>query len=138
MRIFNAIIAGLVTGLLFYLLASLSNLKSAFVVFLFSWAVFAYLFYRGAESVKKIWARACLVAAVECLVIPLASWFLPFFYGEQAVSTARQGVKAAGQAFGSTLGGGLVNILAGYTGLFIGFLLLATAYYSLKPVRRRR
>lgn len=138
MRLFNAVLGGLITGFLLYLLTSLASLKSALIIFLISWVVFAYLFYRGADSVKEIWARTCLVAAVECIIIPLASWFLPFFYGEQAVSTARQGVTAAGQSFGSTLGGGLVNILAGYTGLLIGFLLLATAYFSLKPARRKR
>ncbi|HOV79666.1 MAG TPA: hypothetical protein PK728_06115 [Bacillota bacterium] len=138
MKIFNAALAGLVTGFLLYLLVSLANIGNAFVLFLAGWAIFACLFYRGAGSIKRIWARACLAAAVECLVMPLASWFLPFFYGEQAVLAARQGVEAAGQAFGSALGGGMINILAGYTGLLIGFLLLATAYFSLRPARRKR
>lgn len=138
MRIFNATAAGMVAGLLLYFLVSLATVKAAFFAFLFGWAAFAFLFYRGAESVGKIWTRACLVAAVECLIIPLASRILPFFYGQQAVQTAKQGAQAAGQAFGSALGGGIVNVLAGYTGILIGFLLLATAYYSLKPARRRR
>lgn len=138
MRIINAIVAGLVAGLLLYLLTSLATVKAAFLVFLIGWAAFAFLFYRGAESVRKIWARASLAAAVECLIIPLASWILPFFYGQQAVQTAKQGAQAAGQAYGSVLGGGLINLLSGYAGLLIGFLLLATAYCSLKPARRRR
>lgn len=138
MRIFNAVVAGLVAGLLLYLLVSLTTAKAGFFAFLIGWAVFALLFYRRAESVRRIWARASLVAAVECLAIPLASWIMPFFYGHQAVQTAKQGAQAAGQAFGSALGGGMVNIMAGYTGILIGFLLLATAYFSLKPARRKR
>lgn len=138
MKILNAVVAGMVAGLLLYLLVSLATVKAAFFAFLIGWAAFAFLFYRGSESVGKIWARACLVAAVECLIIPLASRLLPFFYGQQAVQTAKQGAHAAGQAFGSAVGGGLVNALAGYTGILIGFLLLVTAYFSLKPARRRR
>lgn len=138
MRVFNAVVAGMVAGLLLYLLVTLAAVKAAFFAFLIGWAAFAFLFYRRAESVGKIWARACLAAAVECLLIPLASWLLPFFYGQQAVQTAKQGAQAAGQAFGSTVGGGLVGVLAGYTGILIGSLLLITAYFSLKPARRRR
>lgn len=138
MRIFNAVVAGLIAGLLLYFLVSLATVKAAAFVFLAGWAAFAYLFYHKAVSVRQIWTRACLVAAVECLSIPLASWILPFFFGQQSVQAAKQGVQAAGQAFGSTLGGGLINVLSGYFGLVIGCLLLAAAYLSLKPVRRRR
>jgi hypothetical protein len=49
-----------------------------------------------------------------------------------------QGAQSAGQAFGSVIGGGMVSLLASYAGLAIGFVLLATAYLSLKPARRRR
>lgn len=138
MRIFNAAAAGMLAGLLLYFLVSLATVKAAFFAFLIGWAAFAFLFHRSAESVGKIWARACLAAAVECLIIPLASWILPFFYGQQAVQAAKQGAQVAGQAFGSALGGGIVSVLAGYTGILIGFLLLVTAYFSLKPARRRR
>lgn len=136
MRIFNAVIAGLLTGLLLYFLATLASVKAAFYVFLIGTVLFAFLFYRNSRSVGSIWTKACLVAAVECLVIPLASWLLPLFYGQQAVQTAQQGAQAAGEAFGSTLGGGLVNLLTGYTGILIGILLLAIAYFSVKPARR--
>ncbi len=137
MRVFNAVLAGLVTGILLYFLFALITLKAALLAFSIGWPVFALLFYQDSESVKKIWSKACLVAAVECLVIPLASWILPFFYGQQAVQTAKQGAQEAGQAFGSSMGGGLVNILSGYTGLLIGLFLLLMAYFSLKPSRRR-
>ncbi len=137
MRIFNAAAAGLIAGLLLYLLVSLAAVKASFIIFLASWALFSFLFYNKAASIGAIWLRACLVAAVECLVIPVASWVLPFFYGQQAVQTARQGTQVAGETFGSLLGGGLVNILSGYTGILIGLLLLATAYFSLQPARRR-
>ena len=137
MRIFHAVIAGLATGLLLYFLFALITLKSALFAFIIGWVAFAFLFYQKSLSIGKIWSRACLVAAVECLLIPLASWILPFFYGQQAVQTAKQGAQAAGEAYGSTLGGGLVNVLTGYTGILIGLLLLVMAYFSLRPSRRR-
>ncbi len=137
MRIFNSILAGLLTGILLYFLFALITLKAALLAFCIGWPVFAILFYQNSYSAGKIWSKACLVAAVECLVIPLATWTLPFIRGQQAVQTAKQGAQAAGQAYGSTLGGGLVNILSGYTGILIGLLLLVMAYFSLKPSRRR-
>jgi len=136
MRIFNAVVAGLLTGLLLYFLAALASVKAAFYIFVIGTVLFAFLFYRNSRTIRTIWTKACLVAAVECLVIPLASWILPLFYGSQAVQTAQQGAQAAGEAFGSTLGGGLVNLLTGYTGFLIGILLLAIAYFSVKPARR--
>lgn len=136
MRILNAVLAGLVTGLLLYFLAALASVKAAFYVFLIGTVVFAYLFYRNSRSIGTIWTKACLVASVECLIIPLASWILPLFYGDQAVQAAQQGALAAGEAVGSTLGGGLINLLTGYTGILIGILLLAIAYFSVKPARR--
>lgn len=138
MKIFNAIVAGLIAGLLLYLLVSLTAIKATLPVFLAGWAICAYLFYTNAATVQRIWARACLVLAVECLAIPMASLILPFFYGPQAVQTAMQGAQSAGQAFGSAIGGGVVSVLAGYAGLVIGFVLLATAYFSLRPARRKR
>ncbi len=137
MRIFNSVLAGLFAGILLYFLFALITLKAALLAFFIGWPVFALLFYQNSESAGKIWSKACLVAAVECLVIPLASWILPLFYGQQAVQTAKQGAQAAGEAYGSSLGGGLVNILSGYTGILIGILLLLMAYFSLKPSRRR-
>lgn len=137
MRLFHAVIAGLATGLLLYFLFALITLKAALFAFIIGWAAFALLFYRKAGSIGKIWSRACLVAAVECLLIPLASWILPFFYGQQAVETAKQSAHAAGKAYGSALGCGLVNVLTGYTGILIGLLLLLMAYFSLRPSRRR-
>lgn len=136
MRIFNAVVAGLLTGLLLYFLAALASVKVAFYIFVIGTVLFAFLFYRNSRTIGTIWTKACLVAAAECLVIPLASWILPLFYGHQAVQTAQQGAQAAGEAFGSTLGGGLVNLLTGYTGFLIGILLLAIAYFSVKPARR--
>ncbi len=136
MRIINAVIAGLLTGLLLYFLAALASVKAAFYIFVIGTVLFAFLFYRNSRTIGIIWTKACLVAAVECLVIPLASWILPLFYGHQAVQTAQQDAQAASEAIGSTLGGGLVNLLTGYTGILIGILLLAIAYFSVKPARR--
>jgi hypothetical protein len=138
LKIFNAIVAGLIAGLLLYLLVSLATIKAALPIFLAGWAICAFLFYNNAASAQRIWTRACLVLAVECLAIPAASWILPVFYGHQAVQTAMQGAQSAGRAVGSVIGGGVVSILASYAGLAIGFILLATAYVSLKPARRRR
>lgn len=138
MRVLHAIVAGLIAGLLLYLLVSLAASKAALPVFLAGWLIFAFFLYNNARTAQRIWSRACLLLAVECLAIPISSWLLPHFYGPQAVQTARQGVQAAGQAVGSAIGGGVVNVLAGYAGLVIGFVLLATAYFSLKPARRRR
>lgn len=137
MRILSAIFAGLVTGLLLYLLVFLASPKVAFPVFWLAWAVFGLLFYRKAESTGKIWSRACFTAGVECLAIPLAAWFLPFFCGQQAVQAAKQSAFSTSQAIGSACGGGLINMLAGSAGILIGFILLFTAYFSLKPARRR-
>ncbi|OPX82733.1 MAG: hypothetical protein A4E52_02025 [Pelotomaculum sp. PtaB.Bin013] len=136
MRILSAVIAGLVTGLLFCLLVFLASPKAAFVAFLIAWVAFSLLLYRKAESSGKIWSRACFTAGVECLAIPLASLFLPFFCGQQAVQAAKQSACSASQAFGSAFGGGLINMLAGSAGILIGLLLILTAYFSLKPVRR--
>jgi hypothetical protein len=138
MKIFNAIVAGLIAGLFLYLLISLATIKATWLVFLAGWAICAFLFFNNAASVQRIWARACLLLSVECLAIPMVSWILPVFYGQQAVQTAMQGAHSAGQAVGSVIGGGMVSVLASYAGLAIGFILLATAYLSLKPARRRR
>ncbi len=137
MKVFNAVAAGLLTGLLLYFLASLAIAKAAFYVFVIGTLLFTYLLYCNSRSIGVIWSKACLVAAVECLVIPVASWVLPLFYGQQAVMTAQQGARAVGASFGAALGGGLVSLLTGYTGILIGIFLLAIAYISVKPARRR-
>lgn len=136
MRILSAVIAGLITGLLFCLFIFLASPAAAFPALLIAWVAFSLLYYRKAESSGKIWARACFIAGVECLAIPLASLFLPFFYGQQAVQAAKQSACSASQAFGAAFGGGLINMLAGSAGILIGLLLILTAYFSLKPVRR--
>ena len=138
MRIFNAAVAGLIAAFLLYYLISLGNTKAALYFFPAGWVIFTFIFNRGAESIRKIWARACFVAAVECLIIPAAALILPLFYGQQSVQAAKQGALTAGQTAGSAIGGGIINMLTGYTGILIGFVLLAAAYFSLKPVRRRR
>lgn len=138
MRAFNAIVAGLIAGLLLYLLVSLAAVKAALPVALAGWAICALFFHTNGSSAKKIWSRACLLLAVEFLAIPLVSRLLPVFYGPQAMLTTGQEAQAAGQVAGTAIGVGVVNVLAGYAGLVIGFVLLATAYLSLKPARRRR
>ncbi len=138
MRKIHAATAGLINGILLYILVSLVNLEASFFILLAGWAFFTLLFYLKAETAGKIWARSCLSAAVLCLVIPLASWFLPLLYGPQAVLTAKQETLSAGRTAGSMLGGGLVNVLTSNTGILIGLVLLITAYFSLKPARRKR
>ncbi len=137
MKIFNAVAAGLLTGLLLYFLASLAAAQAAFYVFVIGTLLFAYFFYRNSRSIGAIWTKACLAGAVECLVIPVASRLLRLFYGQQAVMAAEQSARAAGESFGATMGGGLIGLLTGYTGVLIGILLLAIAYISIKPARRR-
>ncbi|OPZ70782.1 MAG: hypothetical protein BWY80_01445 [Firmicutes bacterium ADurb.Bin456] len=137
MRIFNAAVAGLIAALLLYFLIFLGNTGAALYFFLAGWVVFTFIFNRGAGSIKKIWGRACLAAAVECLIISVIAMILPLFYGQLPVQAAKQGALTAGQTAGSAIGGGIINLLTGYSGILIGLVLLAAAYFSLKPVRRR-
>lgn len=136
MRIFSAVSAAFITGLPVYFTGLAAAPKSALYLFLFSWAVFAFLFYRGAKSTGAVWGRACLAAGLECLAVSVASR-MPWPGNLQAIQAAKQGTYA-GQAFGSAVGAGVISVLAGYTGLFIGLVLLATAYCSLRPARRKR
>ncbi len=134
----HAAAAGLINGILFYILFALVNLEASFLVLIAGWAFFTLLFYLKSATVGKIWTRSCLAAAVLCLVTPLTSRFLPFFYGPQAVLTAKQETISASQAVGSILGGGLANVLTGNAGILIGLVLLLVVYFSLKPARRKR
>ena len=137
MRMFNAAIAGLLTGLLLYFLAALALARIALYVFILGTVLFTYLFYRNSWSIGQIWFKACLVAAVECLAIPLASWLLPHIYGQEAVMAAQLDAQRVGESLGAALGGALINLLTSHTGILIGILLLVIAYISIRPARRR-
>ncbi|NLJ76851.1 MAG: hypothetical protein GX325_06300 [Peptococcaceae bacterium] len=137
MRMFNAAIAGLLTGFLLYFLAALALPKTAFYVFIPGTVLFAYLFYHNSWSIGQIWSKACLIAAVECLALPLASWILPHIYGQEAVMAAQLDAQRIGESLGAALGGALINLLTSHTGILIGILLLVIAYISIRPARRR-
>lgn len=133
-----SIAAGAVAGLLLYFLVSLALLHASVLVFLAGWAAFALIFYYRAGPTREIWFRACLVCGLLCLAIPPALEVFPIFFGQESVQAAGQEARAAGENIGFTPGGSVISLLSGYFGLVIGFLLLATAYLSLKPARRRR
>lgn len=137
MRIFSAILAGFIGGLLIYFIALAAAVKTALFLFLTGWAAFTFVFYRGAESTGQVWARACLAVGVEVLAIPPVLRLTSLFGNSQAVQAAKQGAQA-GQALLPAAGASVISTLAGYIGLFIGFILLATAYCSLRPARRKR
>ena len=77
MRILSALLVGLFSGFLIYMIFGLiigpRDVSSPFVMATFfgGWALTTYVVLNGAATVAKVWSIGGLIGAVECLLLGL-------------------------------------------------------------------
>ena len=69
-----------------------------------------------AERAGKAWRRLLITSSILCFMLPLASFI---FSGAQVAQT-ESGAEAAGAA----LGGGMITLISGFVGFFLGVVFL--------------
>jgi hypothetical protein len=146
MKVFIAIVMGLLSGLLLYFMAGMLSAdltgKSEppvvlwFVVFFAGWVISAVVLARGAQTVSRVFRRGFLLGAAEWLVMAAVG----IIFSGKAVSSATVATGAtdtAAQA-GAAVGGGIVAMIAGGFSVFMAVVCLigfAIAYFFSREMK---
>ena len=115
MKIFVALLMGLCSGFLIYMMFAMLFLSTAAkpdggfvaVTFFGGWALSSWLMLRGAVSVSKVFSRGFLLGAAEWLFMIVVGII---FAGRNLASVAPTSEAASA---GAAVGGGLVVMLTG-------------------------
>jgi predicted RNA-binding Zn-ribbon protein involved in translation (DUF1610 family) len=133
-----AILMGLISGFLIYMMAAMLSMdlnkpgiSFGFVVFFFlgGWIASAVLLRRHALTVSRVFSRGFLLGAGEWLTMIAVG----FIYGGKAVSAASTMAGGSGAATaGAAIGGGMVAFLTGGVSVFMAIICLvgfAVSYF---------
>jgi hypothetical protein len=110
MRILSALLVGLFSGILIYMIFGLitgpREVSSAFIMatFLGGWAITTYVVLNGARTVAKVWSSGGLLGAVEWILFGLAM----LLYGGNTTDEK----PTFGAGFSSMIGIGLALVMA--------------------------
>jgi hypothetical protein len=146
MKVAIAIVMGLISGFLIYMMAAMLTAdfgspkggpSGVFVAvtLLGGWALTSWFLLRGARTVSSVFRRGFLVGAAEWLVMA----FVGIVFGGRAVSeTVAQGAGSDASAAGAVIGGGLVAAITGGVSVFMAVVCLigfAIAYFMGREMR---
>jgi predicted RNA-binding Zn-ribbon protein involved in translation (DUF1610 family) len=130
MKTFVAILMGLISGFLIYMMAAMLSMdpkkpgiSPGFVAlfFLGGWIASAVLLRRNALSVSRVFSRGFLLGAAEWLVMIAVG----FIYSGKAVSAAASAGGSQATTAGAAIGGGMVAFLTGGVSIFMVLVCLA-------------
>lgn len=130
--IIPAVLAMMVIGLPFASNSELSD-KVGPWAFIATWVIILILSIMAATG-KKAWGRVFLVTAMFCFALPLSSFL---FTGAGISEAASSSAEHSGAAMaGAAIGGGLVTMVSGFIGFFMGvvFLILGLSLNKDKQV----
>jgi len=123
-KIIIALICGLVLSLgLTILLIYIYNPIAGWM-FWIGLITFVYWFYRT-ENIRKIIGRTFVGLSIESFALPIAMVIFTIVF----VSTETENSL---EALGATIGGGIVVLIAGFLGFFLGIIFLILGYFTLK------
>ena len=128
MKVLAGILGGLLIALIGAVVVAVANAGGsgagggrAAIAFLVLWIGGVVVAVRS-PSAPKAWRRLLIIAAVSCMMLPLAA--ILFTGGQVAGALQSGGQHAGAAAVGSAIGGGLVSGLMGLVGFFLGAIFL--------------
>lgn len=133
-KIFAGIVMGVLVALLLTLLVSMSVQPKETIgawTFPIGFGVMVVLALTAARG-RYAWGRGLLLCGLLCLALPLATMAGTAVMGAREVSAAANEAQRAGAAVGTVIGGGIVTMMAGVVGFFLGAIFLVGAYFSLR------
>jgi len=130
------LLAGFIGGLIVAILASVvfvvgsasgasSVGKSPVIIFYTAWGAFAVMSLLMSKA-GKAWRLTMVTSAILCFMLPLASLI---FTGSTMSDVVNNGGSGA-ELTGSAMGGGLITILSGFLGFFLGIIFLVVGMLS--------
>ncbi len=142
-----AILMGLVSGLLIYMMGAMLTMDFAsktapspvfvLILFLSGWVLSAWVLMRGARSVSGVFRRGFLLGAAEWLLMAGVG----VIFSGKAVGTVAAGAAAGAEQAGAALGGGMMAALTGGISVFMAVVCLigfAIAYFTGREMSDRR
>lgn len=94
----------------------------AFFVF---WII-AFILALTAQRAGKAWARLLIISGLLAFAMPIST---TIFTGAHVTDVATKGGKYAGaEAAGAVLGGGLITLVTGFLGFFLGVIFLVIGF----------
>jgi len=143
MKTIIAILMGLFSGFLIYMMAAILFVKgespsSLFIIIIFlgGWILSSYIMLRGAKTVSKVFSRGFLIGAAEWLaMIPVGL----IAAGKALTETVSSSGGSDAAAAGATIGGGLLAFLTGGVSILMAIVCLigfAVSYFmgrEMKP-----
>jgi len=143
MKAIIAIVMGLFSGFLIYMMAAMVFVKGGsppslfvFITFVGGWVLSSYIILRGAKTLSKVFSRGFLIGAAEwLLMIPIGL----IFAGKTVSETVSTSGGSDAAAAGAVIGGGLVAFLSGGVSIFMAIVCLigfAVSYFmgrEMKP-----
>jgi len=143
MKAIIAILMGLFSGFLIYMMAAMVFMKDGapsslfvFITFIGGWILSSYIILHGAKTLSKVFSRSFLIGAAEWLMMIPAGLIFAGKTVSETVSTSG-GSNAA--AAGAVIGGGLIASLSGgfsslmAIGCLIGFTISYFMGREMKP-----
>jgi hypothetical protein len=145
MKALIAILMGLISGFLIYMMAAMVTTdlgrgtppSSGFVAVTFfgGWLLSAWLLLRGARTVSKVFSRGFLLGAAEWLTMILVG----VIFSSKAVASSGAGLQSDAAMAGAAVGGGMIAFLTGGISIFMALVCLvgfAVSYFmgrEMKP-----
>ena len=143
MKAIIAVIMGLFSGFLIYMMAAMlftgdkpPSSLFVFITFVVGWILSSYVMMRGAKTVSKVASRGFLIGAAEWLVMILVG---VIFAGKAVSETVSSSGGSDAATVGAAVGGGLIAFLTGGVSIFMAVVCLigfAVSYFmgrEMKP-----
>jgi hypothetical protein len=146
MKVLVAIVMGLLSGLLLYVMAGMLSADLSgksepsvglwLAVFFVGWGLSTVALARGAQTVSRVFRRGFLLGAAEWLVMAAVG----LVFSGKAVSSATEaaGTSNTAQHAGAVVGGGIVAMIAGGFSVFMAVVCLigfVIAYFITREMK---
>jgi hypothetical protein len=132
MKIFSGLLGGLIVSILFMILVGISigageeASGPSSIAFFIAMAYSVFIAVR-AESVAHAWKRLMIHASIFSFLLPISS----MIFTAQVTTQAGGGAEVAG----AVIGGGIVTMISGFLGFFLGIVFLIISFAIGKKTR---
>ena len=123
-KLINSILAALLVAFGVYMIVGLSLNKPSGFLFLLAWGLFSWYFSKQ-DTIRGIWRKSFIYFAIESFLMPVAMFlFTIVFISNNSANGA--------EALGGAIGGGIMMLLTGFLGVFLGTVFLLIGLLVLK------
>jgi hypothetical protein len=85
-----------------------------------------------AERGRYAWGRGMLLCGLLCFALPLAGMLFSGIVGGKSIAGAASGAEKAGATIGTVMAGGVITLVSGVFGFFMGVIFLVGSYFTLR------